>query len=585
MKYFKIFLALVRLHPGWYGLSALLWILFGLSPLLPGLLTQAIFDHLSNSAPAGINLLGLLALLAGVLLARLCVNFASVAVDTTFQQSITTQIRKNLFIQIFQRPGAKALNESLGETINRFRDDVDEITGFLTAPAYVIGLLLFSVSAFWILARINLRLTLSVFLPLLGIVFLYYFVSARIQKYREASRGATGASIGFLDEVFNAVQAIQVANAEKSILNLFANLSGVRRQAIIRDRLLGEMTTAMMLNTVSLGTGLILLLAAREMRLGTFRVGDFALFEYYLGWILSLHYWLGWLFTRYKQAEVSIQRLECLLPETDPQSLAANDPNEVSVIKPAAFIRHAALTRPLDLLEVRNLSFQHPSSGRGIVGVDLTIHRGSFIVITGRIGSGKTTLLRTLLGLLPRQSGSVFWNGEEVQDLAAFFIPPHSAYVPQQPRLFSGTLRENLLLGLPEDAVNLPESIYRAAFDFDLNQMREGLETLIGPRGLRLSGGQVQHAVTARMLVRQPELFVIDDPSSALDVDTERTLWHRILNQRETTCIAVTHHRAALEKADQILVLKDGRVEAHGTLKALLIYCIEMQQLWRENIR
>jgi ATP-binding cassette subfamily B protein len=87
------------------------------------------------------------------------------------------------------------------------------------------------------------------------------------------------------------------------------------------------------------------------------------------------------------------------------------------------------------------------------------------------------------------------------------------------------------------------------------------------------------------MLVRQPELFVIDDPSSALDVDTERTLWHRILNQRETTCIAVTHHRAALEKADQILVLKDGRVEAHGTLKALLIYCIEMQQLWRENIR
>ena len=585
MKHFKSFLTLVRSHPGWYSASTLLWILFGLSPLLPGLLTQMVFDRLSNNAPAGFHLWGILALLAGVLLARLCVNFASVAVDTTFQQSSSAQIRKNLLRQIFRRPGSQALTEPVGEIINRFRDDVTEITGFLTAPAYVIGLLLFSIAAFWILARINLRLTLTVFLPLVGIISLYYVVSARIQKYREASRTATGALMSFLDEVFNAVQAIQVANAEKPILNQFAKLSDARRRTAIRDRLLGEATTAMMLNAISLGTGLILLLAAREMRLGMFRVGDFALFQYYLGWILSLHYWFGWLFTRYKQAVVSLQRLEQLLPETDPQTLTAKDPKGVTSIEPVVSVETHILKTPLRLLEVHHLTCQYPSSGRGIVGVDLTVYPGSFTVITGRVGSGKTTLLRALIGLLPCQSGTVFWNGMEVRDLAGFFVPPQSAYVPQQPRLFSGTLQENLLLGLPEDSVDLPGSIYQAAFETDLGQMPEGLETYIGPRGIRFSGGQIQRAAIARSLVRQPELLVIDDPSSALDVATEKILWQRILNQRKTTCIAVSHHREALEKANQILVLKEGSVLACGTLKALLTSCPEMQLLWQENIR
>ena len=167
----------------------------------------------------------------------------------------------------------------------------------------------------------------------------------------------------------------------------------------------------------------------------------------------------------------------------------------------------------------------------------------------------------------------------------AFFVPPRSAYVPQQPRLLSGTLQENLLLGLPEDSIDLPGSIYRAAFETDLLEMPKGLQTQIGPRGIRLSGGQVQRVAMARTLVRQPDMLVIDDPSSALDTETEKILWQRILRKGKTTCIAVTHHRAAFERADQILVLKDGRVEAQGTFSALLASCTEMQQLWEESTR
>jgi ATP-binding cassette subfamily B protein len=205
-------------------------------------------------------------------------------------------------------------------------------------------------------------------------------------------------------------------------------------------------------------------------------------------------------------------------------------------------------------------------------------------VITGRIGSGKTTLLKALLGLLPAQSGEIRWNGERVADPASFFTPPRCAYAGQVPRLFSETLRHNILLGLPEERVDLPQAVLTAVLETDLNDMDRGLDTLVGPRGLRLSGGQIQRTAAARMLVRDPELLVFDDLSSALDVETERTLWERLLERRDATCLVVSHRRPVLRRADHILVLKNGKVEAEGTLDDLLETCEEMQRIWEGKL-
>jgi len=208
------------------------------------------------------------------------------------------------------------------------------------------------------------------------------------------------------------------------------------------------------------------------------------------------------------------------------------------------------------------------------------------VVVTGRVGSGKSTLVRVLLGLLPRQAGEITWNGQAVPDPAAFFRPPRCAYTPQVPRLFSDTLQENILLGLPADRSNLAEAIHLSVLEQDIAQMEKGLETQVGPRGLRLSGGQMQRAAAARMFVRQPELLVFDDLSSALDVETEQALWERLDARRksgegvELTCLVVSHRKAALARADHIVVMKDGRVEAEGKLADLLESCEEMQQLW-----
>ena len=146
-------------------------------------------------------------------------------------------------------------------------------------------------------------------------------------------------------------------------------------------------------------------------------------------------------------------------------------------------------------------------------------------------------------------------------------MPPHSAYTPQVPRLFSDTLRNNILLGLPEDELDLEAAIGLAVLEPDVAEMPHGLDSVVGARGVRLSGGQIQCAAAARMFVRGADLLVFDDLSSALDVETENMLWQRVFAHQDATVLAVSHRQAALRRADQIMVLKAGRIEAIGTLQ------------------
>jgi len=315
-------------------------------------------------------------------------------------------------------------------------------------------------------------------------------------------------------------------------------------------------------NIAGVGSGLVLLLAADAMRSGGFTVGDFALFVSYVGLAGGGPRWIGRILARRRQAEVSIERMEKVMDGAPPLALTERAPDA----SPDRGARSAAL----QTFSAHGLSYQFPGSARGIFDIDLTLRRGAVTVITGPVGAGKSTLLRCLLGLLPTDAGELRWNGDLIDDPASFMVPPRCAYAPQAPRLFSETVRNNILMGHAASVEEIAAAVELAVLDGDLVRLGGGLETLVGARGVALSGGQLQRAAAARMFVRSTDLLVFDDLSSALDVDTESQLWRRLGDAGELTCLAVSQRREAFRRADEIVVMDHGRIVETGALEALL---------------
>jgi ATP-binding cassette subfamily B protein len=572
-------------------LSALGIISFYVWPLATGIFIRQIFDQLSNRMLLTNDPRSTIWVLAGVLIG-LAVGHSVMSLAYPFGEKAAllvsdTLMRHNLLRSILGRPGANALppDSSPGEAVSRLRDDMDHISVFMTWTADPIGQMLAFGIAFVTLARIDLRITLFGFLPLAVILAFVNIMNNRIRSYRKANQESIGQVTGLLGELFGAVQAVKVAGAERHVVAHLQRVNETRRAAALRDKLLTNLINAFSFGATNIATGVLLILAAQSLQSGQFTVGDFALFASYLGWMAFVMGMVGGYMTRYQQVGVSLRRAVELL-QGAPSTLLTQHDGDVRMrgALPEILVPTSPDQMALQTLTVTGLTYRYPGSHHCVEAVDLRINRGQFVVITGRIGSGKSTLLRVLLGLLPPQAGEVRWNDRRIDDLAAFMAPPQVAYTPQVPRLFSETLRDNLLMGLSAgttDGGPLQTALYQAVLDRDVPKLDHGLETMVGPRGVRLSGGQMQRAAAARMFVRQPELLVFDDLSSALDVETERVLWERLGATPDNTIIAISHRRAALQRADWIIVLKAGHVEAQGHLDDLLTSSAELRELWR----
>ncbi|MEU7804288.1 ABC transporter ATP-binding protein [Micromonospora arborensis] len=219
---------------------------------------------------------------------------------------------------------------------------------------------------------------------------------------------------------------------------------------------------------------------------------------------------------------------------------------------------------PLRRLELRGFGVVHSDGMVAVRDVDLTVQRGQLVLVVGPVGSGKSSLLRALAGIV-HHTGELTWNGDPVTEPELFLRPNQVGYVGQLPRVLSGTVADNIALGHQVDAAG---AVSTAQLDHDLAAAGGGLGLLIGHKGTRLSGGQLQRLALARALAPRTELLVADDVSSALDVTTELALW-QALRGHGVTVVGSTAKRAALVRADHVVVLLGGTVAAQGTWQNL----------------
>lgn len=569
---------LILYRPGRFFYCAIVWTLVHGSPLLFGLFIGMTFDRLADGGPlatspwAPVIAFGILALGRNIFVWLAAVTW----VVHWNEQAL--QLRRNLLGWLLEAPGSRVVPLAPGEAVSTFRDDVDDLLNYMENWVDMGGLVVFAVGSVAVMASINAGLTGLLLIPLTLTVMLTRALSPQIRRRRRAMREATDEVTSFIGEAFAGVQTIKLAAAEEPMLQRLRQLNRERHRAALSDTVLSEVLKGINRNMSIITIAIVLLVGAQSLSGGVMSIGQLTIFLTYLPRLTDYLAFVGDIIAQHRRAGVSFDRI---------RGLAVDAPDTVLLDRSRVSLEGDVLElglpdigiEPLERLEVEGLNHWFPDGGEGLDGVDFAVEQGSFTVVTGRIGSGKSTLVRALLGLVPAD-GRVYWNGRLVEDPASFFVPPRSAYTAQVPRLFSESLADNIVLGQQGASERLSDAVRLAVLDPDLERMEMGIDTIVGARGVKLSGGQVQRSAAARMLATEAELLVFDDLSSALDLHTETELWSRLLAKRRVTCLVVSHRRAALERADQILLMEQGRIVDRGSLHDLLGRSELMRSLW-----
>jgi len=442
---------MLRFNPLVFALSVGLQV-FRLGLILaPGLVLRAVFDRLAVRTELDWTMWGLVALLVALPLARIAALLSGVFVEATAYFVSAALMRSNVFERLLRRPDLQRLPAPVGDIVNRLDKDAGNLSVLLSLEASTLGGSVGAIISFVLLLGIDPVIALVVTTPLLLVGGMSGVLGRNMMAYQRRSRRAEGQVSAFLGEAFGAVQALQIAGAERRAAERLRQLNRERRDATVAQRLYAFVLFDRFVSALSqLGLGLAVLLGGRALRDGSFTVGDFALMTYLIPQIADFAWYAGGVLVFLRQARISLDGLEPLLAGAEPQALLAPRAVPWHRIK----TKHVPLAEPVEplrLLSVRGLGYRYPN-GAGVADIDLELPRGSFTVLTGRIGAGKTTVLRALLGSVPKDSGEIRWNGRAVDDPQSFFVPPRSAYTPpgaafiqrnaaQQPRARPGTQR------------------------------------------------------------------------------------------------------------------------------------------------
>ena len=501
--------------------------------------------------------------LVGVLFAAGVIAYLSqlIYLRTIFYQGIQYQaeLRQSMFDKLLtlRQPFYEKFRS--GDLMTRMTTDIDMMGNMLswgTIIALGDGLYMIAIIVVmsWVVSW-QAALVSSLPLVLFGIA-IYYIGQQVDQRYERSREEVTKLS----NEVLEVVEGVRVIRSYTTTHVEQARFSERTQQA--RDKTNDYIVYNASYGPVSrffsgLSTAAGLLYGGYMVKAGQITVGQFVAFQMYLGMLSDFVWEAADLVAIYKQANISFNKISELI--TYPDEVAV--PGQVDIDQ-------------IDSIEWRDYSFTYPNDTQPTLkDISLTLKRGQTLGIVGKTGSGKSTLVRQMLRQFPVENTEQFLlNGRPITDYAIDQIESLISYVPQEHIMFSKTVRYNIEFGLKEAT---EKQILNAAdwadLSKDLARMPAGLDTIVGEKGVTLSGGQKQRISIARALIRQPELLILDDSLSAVDAQTERTIIDHIARVRQDkTNMIVSHRLSAVQSADLIIVMEQGRVVESGTSEQLM---------------
>lgn len=524
--------------------------------VLPGASKYLIDNVIVNKDMQLLKLL--LLVVAGAILVQAVTSFALTRLLSVEAQRLISILRAQVQRKILSLPISYFDNTKSGELVSRIMTDVEGVRNLVgTGLVQLVGGTLTSILSLFLLISISPMMTLYVLVP----VGIFAFIALKAFGYIRPifrKRGVINAEVtGRLTETLNGVRVIKGFNAEEQENKTFEN--GVERLFLN----VKESLTSTALVTSS-ATFLLGMATTGIMGIGGYLIihndltfGEFLSFTLYLGFMIAPIVQMSNIGSQLTEAFAGLDRTEEIM-NMQPEDISEERPIQLESIKGDFKFDNVSFAYEEGKEVVHNISFEAPA--------------GSVTALVGSSGSGKTTIASLAATFITPDSGTITLDGQDLSKISLKSFRHYLGVVLQDDFLFEGTIRENILFPRPDSTEEELQNAIKAAYvDEFTDRFEDGLDTVIGERGVKLSGGQRQRITIARAILANPKIIILDEATSNLDTESE-SLIQKSLNElvKGSTTFVIAHRLSTIRKADQILVIEDGRIVERGNHDELI---------------
>jgi ATP-binding cassette subfamily B multidrug efflux pump len=473
---------------------------------------------------------------------------------------IDKDIRDRLFTKLLKAK-VESLNEiKNGEIMSYFVSDLRKVTmttsKFISTGTRIIAN--FAVAITMMSSSCNIKLTVISLIPVFATIVIIILIRNRMDKsFKLAQKSFTDLS-EYVQESTDSVRTMKAFCGEEKQIEEFEK----KNATLKKNNISVSINQNLLFVCVSFGFGIAyaisLLYGSNLVLKNEISIGDLIAFNGYLAILEAPVTWIPWLLGRAKKFKVSFDRLDKMfkLPEEEIEDFEKNNNDKLE-----------------GNIEIKNLTYKYPGYIETVLeNININIKKGESLGIIGVIGSGKTTLMNLLLKLYDVERGKIFIDGKDINDIKVKTIRDNICYITQDNFLFSATLKENINLFKDEyKDEDIEESTKQAMIYDEISSMEEGINTVIGEKGIDLSGGQKQRVVISRAFLNNSNIIIFDDTFSALDNRTEQHVLNNIKElTKNKTCIIVSNRISDIKDCDKIIVLEQGEIVEQGTHQTLL---------------
>lgn len=527
----------------------------------PALIIGDIVDLLYDFEQNRVEIINNVFILMGLSILLLLVRMAWKYVDTLIPRFLERIVKDNLFNHFLKMRITDIQKIKNGEIMSYFVKDISEIRMachhiFSFLPRIIFT---FVFATYSMIKNVDFTLTLISLSPLLIAIILLVKIKDKInESYKKSQEEFTKLS-EFLQESTDAIRTVKAYNLEESQIDSFIKINDNVKLSNIRVNLFSTLLSVSIHICFGLIYGIAILFGSKLVLENKISVGDFVAFNTFIALFVNPVAWIPSLVSRIKRGQVSYKRLDEMLNIQEEKIHYLNHEEKTSKLLEGDII-------------FKDLSFNYKGYiDKVLNNINIEVKKGETIGIIGKVGSGKTTLMNLLVRLYQVPRGKIFINNIDINDISIAKLRENICYITQDNFLFSSTIKQNVSLFRNANDDDIKQSIKDAMIYDEIMELPDGIETVIGERGVDLSGGQKQRVVISRAFFNKSNIVIFDDTFSALDNKTEQHLLKNIKNLTAgKTCFIISNRISDLKHADKIIVMDGGEIIENGTHKSLM---------------